>query len=69
MCLPQEQDPEFRYFQDKNVTRWLPRKKILEEISAIKIPVNDRSLLSMIRYFELNSVQDLYYTNRDKRNR
>lgn len=27
----------------------------------VKIPVNDKSLLSMVRYFELNSVQELYY--------
>lgn len=34
---------------------------VRRKFRQVKIPVNDRSLLSMIRYFQLQSVQELYY--------
>ncbi len=34
---------------------------VRRKFRQVKIPVNDRSLLSMIRYFRLQSVQELYY--------
>ena len=52
-----------RYFlrQERNQMVALGKEILRRKFRQIKIPVNDRSLLSMIRYFELNSVQDLYY--------